>query len=80
MPEREGLLLCSACAPTLYKDGKPTKFGKWHRVFERTFLPLGVFETNKEGNLSHVETGDTDYMKYEVSPPEFILNELNHGI
>lgn len=79
IPDRKGKRLCCACGPTTFNDGTPTKFGKWHNVFTRTFLPLGMFETNKEGNLSHVETGDTDYMKYEVSSPEFILNELNRG-
>jgi len=67
-PELEGKRLCSACGPTLYRDGKPTKFGKWHDVFERTFLPLGMFRTNERGNLSHIETGSEDYRAFVIHP------------
>lgn len=31
--ERRGKLLCSEHAPARYRDGAPTKFGKWHGVF-----------------------------------------------
>ena len=65
-PELEGKRLCSACGPMLYRDGTPTKFGKWHDVFERTFLPLGMFCTNERGNLSHVETGSEDYHQFAI--------------
>lgn len=40
-PERKGMLLCSAWGPVKYRSGEPTKFGKWHDQFERTYLPLG---------------------------------------
>lgn len=49
--------VCSACDPEI---------GKWHDRFKRMFLPKGMFETNKVGNLSHIETGDDDYRKYEI--------------
>jgi hypothetical protein len=48
---------CSACDPD---------FGKWHGRFARTFLPIGMFQTAKNGNLEHKETGEQDYHKYEV--------------
>lgn len=63
---REGLILCSACGPSMYSDGTPTKYGVWHRVFPRVFLPMGMFETNRVGNLAHKETGDEDFMKFEI--------------
>lgn len=65
-PEREGLMLCSVCGPTNYRDGKPTKFGKWHNAFDRTILPLGQFKTNQRGNLEHIETGSEDFMAFEI--------------
>lgn len=65
-PERKGLLLCSVCGPTTYRDGKPTKFGKWHDEFPRTFLPLGKFKTNQRGNLEHVETGSEDFQSFAI--------------
>jgi len=65
-PEREGKLLCSACGPTHYRDGKPTGFGKWHGEFDRTFLPLGEFKTNKRGNLEHIATGSEDYKQFAI--------------
>jgi hypothetical protein len=67
-PEREGLRLCSACGPTLYDDGSTTRYGQWHGKFDRTFLPLGMFKTNQKGNLAHVETGDEDFFKFDISP------------
>lgn len=65
-PERKGMRLCSACAPTQYRDGSPTKFGEWHNVFTRIFLPKGEFFTNKVGNLEHKETGSEDFRKYAL--------------
>jgi len=62
----KGKRLCSACGPTKYSDGTPTKDGKWHGEFDRVFLPLGMFKTAKNGNLAHVETGDEDFRKHEV--------------
>lgn len=49
--DRKGKKLCSACAPTKYEDGTPTKFGKWHGEFERVFLPMGMYKTGPDGNL-----------------------------
>lgn len=63
---RKGKKLCSACAPTKYKDGTPTEYGQWHGHFDRVFLPPGMFKTAKNGNLAHVETGDEDFRKYEL--------------
>ena len=53
-PERKGLLLCSACGPTNYRDGEPTKFGKWHGEFDQEFLPLGEYQTDNQGNLEKI--------------------------
>ena len=65
-PERKGLLLCSACGPLLHSDGEPTEFGSWHNQFPRNYLPKGMFVTNQVGNLAHKDTGDEDFMKYEI--------------
>jgi len=62
--ERRGMLLCSACAPTLHADKTPTEFGKWHDSFPRRYLPKGMFKTASNGNLEHIETGEQDYRKY----------------
>jgi hypothetical protein len=62
----KGKKLCSACAPTKYKDGTPTEFGKWHGEFDRTYLPKGVFFTNKVGNLEHKETGSVKFHEYAI--------------
>ncbi len=63
---KKGKLLCSACGPTEYRNGKSTKYGEWHNRFDRTFLPKGEFKTNGQGNLEHIETGDTDYHRFEI--------------
>jgi hypothetical protein len=65
--DRKGKKLCSACAPTRYSDGSPTEFGKWHGQFVRTFLPVGMFVTGRDGNLKHVETGDQDFRRYAIA-------------
>jgi hypothetical protein len=62
----EGKALCCVCAPKKFSDGNPTKFGKWHNHFPRMFLSKGEWETNKEGNLSHKKTGETDFEKYKL--------------
>lgn len=67
-PEREGKRLCSACGPTHYRDGKATKYGVWHDEFDRVFLPLGMFVTNRVGNLAHKDTGDENFRAYAISP------------
>ena len=67
--DRENKFLCSACGPTKYSDGKHTEYGTWHDRFERTFLPLGMFRTAKNGNLEHRETGDQDYRPFKLVKP-----------
>lgn len=62
-----GKLLCSVCSPKTYRDGKPTKYGEWHNVFERTFLPMDSCFLNSNGDLEHKETGlleDEIYAKF----------------
>lgn len=63
---RRGKLICSACGPVRYRSGKASEFGVWHGVFDRTFLPLGQFKTNNQGNLEHIETGSTNYKQFEI--------------
>lgn len=67
--ERRGKKLCSACGPTKFKGGASTEAGAWHGRFARTFLPLGMFRTARNGNLEHVETRDQDFRKYAVPTP-----------
>lgn len=66
LEDRKGKRLCSACAPTRYSDGERTEYGKWHGVFDRVFLPMGMFRTSHDGNLEHIETGDQDFERYAV--------------
>lgn len=61
----KGKMLCSACGPTKYSDGVPTKFGKWHDRFKRKYIPIGEFVTNNVGNLVHKDTGEC-YTKYII--------------
>ncbi|EGT4280880.1 hypothetical protein DOX46_15175 [Cronobacter malonaticus] len=65
-PESKGKKLCSACGPTHYSDGTETEYGRWHNHFPRQYLPLGMFKTNRQGNLSHVETGSDDFRPYII--------------
>lgn len=65
---RKGKMLCSECAPEKFTDGSSTGLGKWHGRFKKLALPFGMFKTNMQGNLEHIENGDTDYRKYELSP------------
>ena len=74
-PERKGMKLCSACGPVKYSDGRDTKYGKWHNVFTREYLPKGMFATNDVGNLSHRENGDDDYHKYTIKEEQPIPNK-----
>lgn len=63
----KGKLLCSACGPAKYSGGKPSsKGGKWHGQFDRVFLPMAEFKTNKEGNLEHILTGSTNFRKFAL--------------
>jgi hypothetical protein len=64
--DRAGKKLCSACGPVAFASGEPTRLGRWHGRFERVFLPKDMFRTNHEGNLEHIETGETDYSKYRI--------------
>lgn len=68
--ERKGKKLCSVCAPVKFIDGKDTGFGIWHCLFKRVFLPIGMFKTNREGNLEHIETGDTNTSAYAIEAPQ----------
>ena len=65
--DRKGKRCCSACAPVKFKDGTPTGHGKWHNRFDRTFLPLEMFKTNRAGNIEHVETGSEEFHKYALA-------------
>ena len=65
--DRRGKLLCSACGPAKFSDGTEIdNAGQWHGRFPRTFLPMGMFQTAKNGNLEHIETGDQDIRKYAI--------------
>lgn len=66
---RRGKYLCSACGPSKYSDGAPTKYGKWHGQFDRVFLPMGMFKTNRIGNLEHIETGSENWRQYAIAIP-----------
>lgn len=68
-PEREGKRLCSACGPVLYAGQGPTKYGVWHGQFSRAFLPMGMFKTNRSGDLEHIETGSTDFRLFAIGAP-----------
>jgi hypothetical protein len=56
--DRRGKKLCSACAPTKYSDGTSSGLGKWHGVFERVFLPMGMFRTDRKGNLERIDASE----------------------
>jgi hypothetical protein len=63
--ELRGKKLCSACGPTHYSDGtKSSRSGRWHGAFARVFLPMGMFKTNRSGNLEHIESGSENYRDY----------------
>ncbi|TCD20943.1 hypothetical protein E0D81_09020 [Lelliottia amnigena] len=68
-PERKGMKLCSACGPVKYSDGDETEYGDWHGKFDRTYLPKGMFFTNRVGNLEHKETGSDDFRMYALEKP-----------
>ena len=65
--DRRGKKLCSACGPSKYSDGTKANGGEWHGKFDRVFLPMGMFRTADNGNLEHIEMGDQDFRKYEVT-------------
>lgn len=69
-PERMGKKLCSACGPTHYAEGEGLPhYGKWHGQFERVFLPMGMFKTNRKGNLEHIETRSENFRQYAIPEP-----------
>lgn len=68
--DRKGKKLCSACAPTKYKNGELTEFGQWHDQFSRVFLPMGMFKTARNGNLEHVVTADQNFRNYSIGKPK----------
>lgn len=68
--DRKGKHLCSVCAPMRFSDGKLTGRGQWHGVFERVFLPIGMFKTNRIGNLEHIETGREDFRAFAIEEPK----------
>lgn len=70
LEDRKGKKLCSACAPTKYSGGTPSGLGKWHGEFDRTYLPMGMFFTNRQGNLEHSKTGSTKFKDYALKVDE----------
>lgn len=56
---------CSGCTEHPKDKNKPG----WHMRFERIYLPLGMFVTNRDGNLAHKVTGDTYYQAYRIAAP-----------
>ncbi|SHH57519.1 hypothetical protein [Ferrimonas marina] len=71
LEERRGKLLCSACGPAKFTDGRPSGCGQWHGTFDRLYLEKGQWFTNDVGNLEHRQTGRTDYRSFaKLSPIE----------
>lgn len=65
LEEYRGQNLCSACAPTKNEDGTQSEFtGEWTSGIDRTYLEKGKWKTNDDGNLEHIETGETNYRNY----------------
>lgn len=70
-PELKGKRLCSVCGPVRLAGGKPTiTEGKWHGLFPRMFLPLGMYVTDNRGNLVHRDTGE-DYLPDAIKRDKF---------
>lgn len=67
--EREGMCLCSACAPSKFNNGVATKWGMWHNRFSRHYLNRDEFIRNSVGLLEHKETGSTDLSPYYIPNP-----------
>ena len=38
LEEYKGKALCSECGPLLYRDGTPTRLGKWHGKFPKQHI------------------------------------------
>lgn len=65
--EDRGKELCVVCSPKKFVDGSENKgAGIWHNHFDRAFLEKGKWKTNREGNLEHIKTGETDFRKYAI--------------
>jgi hypothetical protein len=75
---------CSVCTPVWFtEEGAygvgPHSESRWHGKFERRFLPKGLFHTNEDGNLAHIETLNTDVDKYALAAEEdFIMPAYFH--
>lgn len=54
LEDRRGKKLCSACGPPKYIDGTPSRLGKWHGQFPQEFLPMGMYKTDRHGNLERI--------------------------
>lgn len=67
--ERRGMRLCSACGPAFRSDGEHSGYAAWHGEFEQTYLEKGKWKTNRAGNLEHVDTGRTDFLKHAIEKP-----------
>lgn len=67
--DRMGKHLCCSCGPAKYESGSPTGYGEWHGIFDRVFLPKGMFKTNARGNLEHIETGSENYREFAIKAP-----------
>jgi len=76
---------CSACNPQWFtpeghvgvgprpqdfQTPRPKDAGTWHGKFDRVFLPKGMFATNNDGNLAHIDTLDTDTRKHSLPEEE----------
>lgn len=64
--DRMGKELCSACAPKYHADGKKSGLGAWHGEFDRVYLPMDQFFTNKCGDLEHRNSGSTHIRKFAI--------------
>ena len=80
--DRLGKDLCCACAPTRYAKskeqaktmgGKP--YGQWHNQYDRNFLPMDMFYTNRVGNLAHKETHSEDYAPYIIRTEKAVTDQ-----
>lgn len=65
-----GRELCCVCGPQTFASGEPISKinGEWHNLFERTFLPKGEWVEDGTGDLTHKDTGETDYLQHEIFP------------
>jgi hypothetical protein len=79
--ERKGLKLCSACSPTSFSEGTPTKWkGKWHNQYPRIFLEKGMWKTNGVGNLEHIDLHVTNYWDFALNKEVTEYNYSGHSL